>query len=78
MITTICLILRIGIILAEKNHSDIDTGREHFEDHWGYKVNWGNREDGWDEKKKKSLIGLHDSISVQQTYVPTFTELGNK
>ena len=54
----------------------IDINAEYFIDACGYKVNWRDENDGWDEYKRKSLISTHETNLMVPPFVPLFSETG--
>ena len=54
----------------------IDREADHFTDISGFKVNWRDPEDGWDEMKRRHLIKEHDGNIKTRAFVPALSETG--
>ena len=49
---------------------------EHYTDLFGYKVNWTDFEDGWNEDKRINFLQIQTRNELQPKLVPKFTESG--
>ena len=56
--------------------SEIDLTSDYFVDVSGFRVDWRNPEDGWDDRKRKDLLAIHRSNLEVPRLVPTLTENG--
>ena len=56
--------------------SEIDLTSDYFVDVSGFRVDWQNPEDGWDDRKRKDLLAIHRSNLEVPRLVPTLTENG--
>ncbi|XP_059089948.1 uncharacterized protein LOC131885796 isoform X2 [Tigriopus californicus] len=57
---------------SPEHHPEEDT----FEDVAGFKVQWNDPEDGWDEEKREDLLLIHSKNLLQPRYVPKLTKTG--
>ncbi len=49
-----------------------------FTDLWGYKINWLDPEDGWDNLKRSELLKLHLNNIKQPDELTRYTKMGYK
>ena len=49
---------------------------EYFKDLWGYKVNWRDLKDGWNDEKRALILAAEKDMLEQRQSVPKITENG--
>ena len=50
----------------------------YLKDAWGFKINWTDLEDGWNDAKRKLMVRQKRSFTLRQNDIPRYTEKGYK
>ena len=78
----ILTITKIEIIYASTSSTstcDIkNNNNKTFQDLWGYKHNWLDPEDGWDENQRNLFISRQKQGIYQTKHIPKYTKHGYK
>ena len=65
-------------LMYGENELEKIHNQKYFTDLWGYKVDWRNPADGWNEKKRTMMLAAKKLIIRQMQVMPKFSKLGYK